>query len=84
MSAADGQERVRGAVEDAESAARPKYCTHQGANTVQCVHGLFNSARYFTHGSVQPTVTYKGQNRKKFTGAKIGASFLASEPSRGP
>ena len=39
MSAADGQERVRGAVEDAESAARPKYCTHQGANTVQCVHG---------------------------------------------
>ena len=57
MSAADGQERVRGAVEDAESAARPKYCTHQGANTVQ-THSAYmvklHSARYFKQSAVQP------------------------------
>ena len=48
-----GKKGCGGPVEDAESAARPKYCTHQGANTVQCLHGLLHSARHFKHSAVQ-------------------------------
>ena len=43
-----GKKGCGGPVEDAESAARPKYCTHQGANTVQCLHGLLHS-RFYCH-----------------------------------